>query len=108
MKVNIFDVGNIGSWEELKRYASVNFKAISQTLNGNVNFTDNINCKFIDVTFRGANIVSSIPHGLGRVPIMWTSGNVTANAVVFEGDSADATNLYLEASAACSARIMVF
>lgn len=107
-KVNVqLSVGNVPTWEELKRFTSVALSAIGQQINGNLTFSDNLNVRFIDVTFPSANIVTAIPHNLGRVPIMWLSGNVDASAIVFEGQSADNTNVYLEASAACSARILV-
>jgi hypothetical protein len=108
MKINSrTNVGNVTSWEQLARFTSVALSDIQTAMNGNLTFSDNINMTMIDVTFSTANLVSTIPHGLGRVPLMWISGNITANSVIYQGSTADSVNLYVAASAACSARLLV-
>lgn len=101
------DLGNVKSVDELKRYTSIALRDIQTQMNGNLTFGANIKCRFLDVQFNTANFMTPVPHGLGQVPVMWTSGNISASSVVYQTQSADATNLYLAASAVCSVRIMV-
>ncbi len=101
------NVSNVESLDELKRFTAIALTDIANAVNGNLTFTDNLSIQAIDVTFPTANTVSTVPHGLGRVPLMWISGNISANSVIYQGHAADVNALYLAASAACSVRILV-
>jgi hypothetical protein len=101
------ELSNLESWDQVARFATIALRDIKTALNGNITFADNLSAKFIDVTFSTANLVSTIPHSLGRVPLMWISGNISAESVIYQGKASDSVNLYLAASAACNVRIMV-
>ncbi len=101
------NVSNIQTLEELRRYTSISLSDIANAINGNLTFSENLQIQAIDVTFLTANTVSTVPHGLGRVPLMWISGNMSTNSVIYQGKAADASFLYLAASAASNVRILV-
>lgn len=100
-------VANLNTLEDVKRFANQLFQNIITQINGRLTFSDNINAKVVDVSFDAANTVKIVPHGLDRVPLMWISGSVSVNAVIFQSRPADANNVYLEASAVCDAKILV-
>ncbi len=100
-------VSNLTTVDELARFSSISFASIITQINGNLTFGDNISAKVFDVTFSTANTEVQSAHGLGRTPLIWICGSLTANAVVFQSSAADNTNVYLEASAPCSAKILV-
>ena len=100
------DVGNVASLEELKRFVAIALKDIGEQINGNLN-VENLSVQMLDVTFSSSGLVTRIPHSLGRPPLMWISGNLTGDSVIYEYKPSDATTLYLAASAPCSARILL-
>lgn len=101
------NISNCTGWEELMRYASQFLVDCANQINGNLTFQDNISSRIVGATFTVATGSVIVPHGLGRMPLMWTSGSLTANAVIYETRSADANNVYLAASAICGAKILV-
>lgn len=50
---------------------------------------------------------TSVPHGLGHVPKIFTLCGLNANSVVWSSKPSDTTNLYLTASAACTVSLWV-
>lgn len=100
-------VANVETLEELKRYVSIALSDIALQINGGITFSDNISNKIIPFQFTAANSTFTIPHGLGRVPLFWTSGSITANSVIYQTQDPDGVSLYLAASAVCNAKILV-
>lgn len=100
-------VSNLESIDELARFCSISFSQIITQVNGKLTIGDNISAKVLDVGFSATATEFVIAHGLGRSPLMWISGSIDANAVIFQTKAADDTNVYLEASAVCSAKILV-
>ncbi len=101
------NVSNCTGWEDLMRYVSQFLQDCLNQVNGNITFQDNISARVVAATFATTNATVILPHGLGRVPLMWTSGNLTASAVIYQTKAADQNNVYLAASAVCSAKILV-
>lgn len=101
------NVSNTEDWQELQRYVSQFLQDCQNQVNGNLTFSDNLNVKFLDLSFSTANATRQIPHGLGRVPTMWISGNLSASAVIYQTKTSDNNNVYLAASAVCNVRILV-
>lgn len=101
------NVSNCTGWEDLMRYVSQFLQDCFNQVNGNITFQDNISARVVPASFTIANATVILPHGLGRVPLMWTSGSITANSVIYETKAADQNNVYLAASALCSAKILV-
>ncbi len=101
------NVSNCTDWKDLMRYVSQFLQDCFNQVNGNLTFQDNISSRVIPVTFPVANATVIVPHGLGRVPLMWTSGSISASSVIYQISQADQNNVYLAASAICSAKILV-
>lgn len=95
--------------EELGRYADIFCQDVVQVVNGGLTFGDNFNAKTLSVTFPSANGTVAVIHGLGRVPAGYMVQSLTANMVIFNGTSGNtAQTLYLQASAAGTASILVY
>lgn len=101
------NVSNCTGWEDLMRYASQFLQDCANQVNGNITFQDNISSRVVPATFAVANATVIVSHGLGRVPLMWTSGSISANSVIYQTKAADQNNVYLAASVVCSAKILV-
>ncbi len=101
------NVSNCTDWKDLMRYVSQFLQDCYNQINGNITFADNIQNGILSASFTVANGSVIVPHSLGRVPLMWTSGSISANAVIYQTKAADANNVYLAASAVCSAKILV-
>ncbi len=101
------NVSNCTGWEDLMRYVSQFLQDCLNQVNGNITFQDNISAKVVAASFPTINATVIVAHGLGRVPLMWTSGSISANAVIYETKAADQNNVYLAASAVCNAKILV-
>lgn len=100
-------VSNVQSLDDLKRYVSIALSDIALQINGGINFSDNISHRIIPFQFIEANLSYPIPHGLGRVPLIWQSGSITADSVIYQTQPPDVANLYLAASAICDVKILV-
>lgn len=101
------NVSNCTSWQDLMRYVSQFIQDCFNQVNGNITFEDNISAKVVAAQFLVANETVTVSHGLGRVPLMWTSGNVSDDSVIYETQASDIKNVYLAASAVCNAKILV-
>lgn len=98
---------NLVNPQDIARYVSISISSIIQQVNGNLTFKDNINNEVIDVSFTTSTLVQTIPHNLGRVPTMWYVGNMTTSNRIFQRKPPDINFLYLSASAAIDAKVMV-
>ena len=101
------ELHNIETLEELVRFSSIALANIRDQVNGNLTFQDNISNRIIGATFVSANTTLQIQHSLGRVPLMWLTGNVSADSVIYQTREADQDFVYLAASAACGAKILL-
>lgn len=100
-------VSNVEDTKELSRFVSIALKNIISQINGNLTFSDNISFKVFSVSFPAAATSYTFAHGLGRAPLIWISGDQTADASIFQSKASDSTNVYLQASAICDAKILV-
>lgn len=90
-------VQSVKSLEDLRRFISQALFNITQALSNGLGFRDNINCEIIELTINTTE--TTIPHGLGVVPI----GFIVINAADFQypkkGTTAWTTkNIYLIAN----------
>jgi len=60
------DFSKLTSWEELKRWVSTWAVDLTNQFNGNIDFTSNIRCKILTVSFTAANTDTTISHPLNR------------------------------------------
>jgi hypothetical protein len=102
-------VSNAESWQELQRYVAQSIDAIASLLNGRVGFIDNCQVSYVTVVFPSASTTISVDHTLGVQPTGYIVVGKNAGAHVFDGDTANTTSkLYVQASAAMTARLLVF
>lgn len=95
--------------EEVQRFTDIALDNIAQVINGNLSFQDNFNAKILTVTFSTANVDVASAHGLGRVPSYYICIGSTTATTLYDGSSANTASLiYLRATVATTARVLVF
>lgn len=100
---------NVQSWEELRRYTEIFRNDVVSLLNGNVSLTDNARTALVTVTFPGASSTQAVEHDLGFTPSGYLVAGKTAAIQVFDGTGTnDERFLYVQASGAGTARLLVF
>ena len=68
MKIQTVSISNAASIEDLRKHVSSSMSSVTQAVNGNLNFKDNIASAMVQVTFPDANVQISVGHKLGFVP----------------------------------------
>ncbi len=53
--------------EDVQRYVDIFCQDVAKTINGNLDFSTNFNCKVLTASFSSANTDTVISHNLGRV-----------------------------------------
>lgn len=105
---SIQDIANVGSWEDLRRFTAQFIRDISEVINGNITFGENITSQIIQVSFTGAQTIQ-VPHSLGRVPTGYLVIGRNANVNIFDGGPSSTTQtLSVQSSGAVNASILVF
>ena len=100
---------NLQSWEELRRFISIQVDDIIGVVNGNLSFTDNFRAKFLTVNFPGAGVNVEVQHGLGFIPNGYLALGADAPASVYDGSGAsNGSVIFLKASGAANVRLMIF
>lgn len=106
---SVLNLGALNSWEDLRRYCSDSITQIITVLNGRVSVTENLETSLVSATFIAASSTITITHTLQKIPDGYIVVGKSANFVVFDGNktNTDAV-IYLQASAAGTARVLVF
>jgi hypothetical protein len=99
------EVSNVESLEDLRRFVSIALKDIAAQINGSLTI-ENLSIRVVPVSLT-SGATTTVPHGLGRAPVIWISGSIEENAVIYQASPADISNLYLTASASVDAKILV-
>lgn len=95
--------------EDHQRFADLFANDTANTVNGNLDFQHNFNCKLIQVSFPSVNVQVAVPHGLGRVPQGYIVTATSTGMHVFNGIPANtSTTLYLQSSTTGIAGILVY
>ena len=103
------DFGNLTTWEELKRWLSAWAVDTTTQINGNIDFTSNIKCKIVDVSFKAANTDTTIRHQLKKIPTGYIVVRSNVAAVVYDGSVEFSTlSLTLKSSAIAECSILIF
>lgn len=102
------DLGNLKSLEDIIRYVAIFAKDIVQTVNGRLEFDQNMKSDTVDVTFDSANTEVEISHDLGKVPSGYLVAKASAACAIYDGDRRNtATKIYLKSSDVSTVRIIV-
>lgn len=110
MKVKtVQNLSNVSSWEQLRKFTSQVASDIVDVLNGSVGLVDNCQTSLVSVEFNGANIEVKVPHTLEMVPNGYLVAGKSAGFHIFNGSSSNtASDIYVQASAAGTAQLLVF
>lgn len=101
------DVSNLPDLDQVKRFATIVLREITDVLNGQITFVDNIRQEIHSVTFDAADTDVSVSHGLGRVPTGVVVLGLTAAMIVYDGSTGNTVDaVYLRSSATGTARVM--
>lgn len=102
-------ISNVETLEDLRRYTSQALDEIVGAINGRISLSDNVQATIKSVTFSGANATVSVDHGLGTSPSGYFVVGLSTAITVFDGNrSSDSANLYVQASGAGTARLLIF
>lgn len=95
--------------EEVQRFVDIALSQIAQILNGRLTPADNFDCNILTITFSSANTDVSASHTLGREPVGYYCIGSTTATTLYDGSSANTAGLiYLRATVATTARVLVF
>lgn len=71
--------------EELPRHLAIFASAVTETVNGKLDFQTNFNCQVLSVAFSAASTDTIVAHNLGRVPQGYISLGTTVTMNVYDG-----------------------
>jgi len=109
VKLKVFNLFNLKTLEELARFTSIMMNDVIRVINGELSFQDNLNTKFVDVSFTAANTETIINHDLGRIPSGYFVVTSNAATSVYSSTTASTQSLiYLKASAISEVKLIVF
>ncbi len=95
--------------EELAKFLDHFCQNVEQVINGRLDFSTNLNCKLISITFSTANLSVPLDHGLGRVPAGYIVTSASAATSVYDSPVANTTStINLMASAPATVGLLVF
>lgn len=108
MRVRVIDLTNVQEKDFQSKTAEV-VKGLTDALNGNLNFSDNVQSSQISIEFTGSDVNTRQIHGLGRKPAGYLVMGAAAAMSIYDGSSENTEKeIYLRASATGTARILVF
>ena len=94
--------------ELLPKFVDLFFQSVKSTVNGNLDFATNFNCKLISVVFSAANANTLVNHGLGRTPAGYIITGASAATSVYNGTGTNATKIGLMASSPATVGLIVY
>jgi hypothetical protein len=104
-----YDISNVTSWEELRRFGSQLTKALVDIVNGKITFVDNFDALTASVVFTAPNTTVLVPHGLDRVPSGYMIQSLSAAMIIYDGNQANTTHaLYVQSSAIGTANLLIY
>lgn len=102
---------NLTTWEDLRRYVSIQVDDILAALNGRLSFGDNVQAKLMGASFSASGTAVEIQHNLGFVPNGYFLAGSDQPIMLYDGGTNTTTSLFIKASGAtfpASARVMIF
>jgi predicted RNA-binding protein with EMAP domain len=109
MKIKtILSVTNVEDWNELRRFVTQMIDSIIDTVNGKLDFQENIVSSIHSVVFPSANTQIEVSHGLGKIPTGYILVKASAAMSIYDGTSSNTDNkLYIKSTAQGSATVIV-
>lgn len=109
MRLNFSNaLSNLKTIEDLTRYTSAFASEVGQIVNSNLTFNDNFLAVTLSFVFTASSTTVGIQHGLGKIPSGYIVIGTDAAMSVFDGNQENtASTIFLQASAAGTARVLV-
>lgn len=102
-------ISNVTTGQDLQRFLSQTLSAMLSAFNGQITFTENINCAIVPVTFDAANKTVAVPHKLNRIASLYLVASMSNDLRVFDSKTANTSDtLYVQSTAAGSVNLVVF
>lgn len=110
MKIKVVqDIGNVTSWEDLRRFSSQSINLITVVINGGIDLVDNCATVLADVTFANGNSEVEVKHSLGKVPSGYLIAGKSSSFDIYNGPTPNTNQaIYIKGTAAGSASILIF
>lgn len=90
-------------------YLSQLLGQMQSVLNGHVSLTENCYTNVISAQFKSANTSQAFPHNLNKIPTGYILIGAQAATDLYDGTQSNTVNtIYLRATVATTARILVF
>lgn len=102
------NLSNLTTLEEVNRYYPQSITSIVEAINGNLSFQDNLSTNIQSITFPSASTSVAVTHNLGKLPVGYVVIGKSGNVQIWDGTpAADTQKIYLQASGAVTATVMV-
>ena len=100
---------NVKTWEDLRRFATQDVETLTRVINGRLGLTDNCQTSLLTFVFTAASSTVGSKHTIGIVPNGYILVGSTVDIGVFDGNRPNTSeDIYLQASGAGTARVLVF
>ena len=95
------DLGRITDVDTFMRFCSQAIRDLQGIINGKIDFSTNILCQLVEVTFPSANTDLMVNHNLNKTGVNFVIVNKAVACDVYHGVGTDtATSLYLRSTVA--------
>lgn len=102
------DVSNVKG-DDVQRFVTAFQTQVQDAVNGNLTFGENIKAQIVSVDFTAANAQTQVSHTLGKVPGGYFLVGASAAMSLYNGTSANTTELlYIRSTAVGQASVLVF
>src|SRR6267142_6463697 len=96
MRVTNFDVKNVTSLDDVQRFISQTITQIVTIVNGKATFTDNIDCRLVNVTFTASAVDTQVTHNLGRTTVgYFLTGSSTPMSIYIGVNTGNINNIFV-------------
>lgn len=103
------NLSNVTDLEDLKRYTQQFLSDVFDRVNGQLEYDLNLRTKTVSVTFAASNTQVAVGHNLGKTPTGFIVAGLSVSATIYNGTTAfDKSNIYIKASAPCTAKVIIF
>jgi len=103
------EIQNLTTLEEVKRFINSWLTNITDVLNGNVEFGQNIRTTEVTVYFQRSDTEQAVFHGLGRLPNGYIKVGSSVDFGLYDGNQATTSSvIWLRASQVGTAKILFY
>lgn len=110
MKIKVpQSVSNTENFEDLKKYTAQVLDQVITAINGKIALNENVDAAIVSVEFPGSGQTVAAKHTLGRVASNYILVGSSAAMSLYDGNRNNEDGaLYIQSSAAGTARVLIF